>query len=367
MEKNKRLQWVSIAKGIAITAVVLGHISYLYPSNKLIPLPEILFKLWHVPVFFIIGGFFIKEDKLRQPIVFMKGKFKSLYMLILYIYLPTLLFHNFFINIGFYDLTTEYYGKYVVEWDVIDLVKNMIMSILLAGREPILGAMWFVYSLFIALCSFSVISWMLNMLFHNGKVYELVRCCVLLLMAIISCTLTNIWGITIPRVSNTIVGLWLIYVGMQLRQRYKIEFSNFGVFIVSVIIVYHQAIVVGGVSIAGNKFRDVTSLTIISCACLYVICYIAKMIERNRAGLLLAVIGENSFYIMGLHFVSFKLFSVILNSFGFCQNLALLKPDVKNSFTLLFGYVLFGVFVPIAFVSIIKSVWRKGLNMFQNK
>lgn len=40
MEKNKRLQWVSIAKGIAITAVVLGHISYLYPSNKLIPLPE---------------------------------------------------------------------------------------------------------------------------------------------------------------------------------------------------------------------------------------------------------------------------------------------------------------------------------------
>ena len=202
MEKSKRLQWVSIAKGIAITAVVLGHISYLYPSNKLIPLPEILFKLWHVPVFFIIGGFFIKEDKLRQPIVFMKGKFKSLYMLILYIYLPTLLFHNFFINIGFYDLTTEYYGKYVVEWDVIDLVKNMIMSILLAGREPILGAMWFVYSLFIALCSFSVISWMLNMLFHNGKVYELVRCCVLLLMAIISCTLTNIWGITIPRVSS---------------------------------------------------------------------------------------------------------------------------------------------------------------------
>jgi fucose 4-O-acetylase-like acetyltransferase len=91
------------------------------------------------------------------------------------------------------------------------------------------------------------------------------------------------------------------------------------------------------------------------------------MIERNRAGLLLAVIGENSFYIMGLHFVSFKLFSVILNSFGFCQNLALLKPDVKNSFTLLLGYVLFGVFVPIAFVSIIKSVWRKGLNMFQNK
>lgn len=98
MAATKRENWVDIAKGLAITAVVLGHVNYMWPFHKLLPLNTLVVWLWHVPVFFLIGGFFIKDEKLLQPIVFIKGKIKSLYLLILYIYVPVLLLHNFFID-----------------------------------------------------------------------------------------------------------------------------------------------------------------------------------------------------------------------------------------------------------------------------
>lgn len=69
-----RSQWVDIAKGIAISAVVLFHISYSFPNLKLLPVTALFGYAWHVPVFFLIGGFFIKEEKLVRPVSFIRGK-----------------------------------------------------------------------------------------------------------------------------------------------------------------------------------------------------------------------------------------------------------------------------------------------------
>lgn len=51
MNKDNREDWVDIAKGIAISAVVLGHVGFDYPTWKLLPLHVLLVWLWHVPVF----------------------------------------------------------------------------------------------------------------------------------------------------------------------------------------------------------------------------------------------------------------------------------------------------------------------------
>ena len=313
--KNKRQQWVDTAKGIAIIAVVLGHVGYLYPAWRLLPLSTILVWLWHVPVFFLIGGFFLKEEKLQKPLTFVKGKFHSLYLLILYIYIPVLLLHNLFLQIGFYNTDIEYYGKFVTEWEWVDLLNNILLAICFGGREPLLGAMWFVYVLFLALCILSIVSWGLKRLINNDdRKYEFIRFLVLLLGAVVSCTLTKLFGFTIPRGNNTIVAVWLIYVGMMLFQRLHLKFDNGFVAIISGLVAYHAATILGGANLAANEYSDMVTLTIVSCACLYVICYISKMIEATKAGLLMARIGKDSFYVMGLHFIGFKVFSLILIS-----------------------------------------------------
>lgn len=69
--------------------------------------------------FFLLGGFFLKEEKLIQPVNFIKGKIQSLYKLLLYFYIPAVLFHNVLMHIGWYDEVTDYGGGLSVDGYVI--------------------------------------------------------------------------------------------------------------------------------------------------------------------------------------------------------------------------------------------------------
>lgn len=66
---QKRIDWIDIAKGIGIISVILGHLrTPLYIS-------EMIFS-FHMPLFFVISGYFYKERKLKN---FIFLKYKSLY------------------------------------------------------------------------------------------------------------------------------------------------------------------------------------------------------------------------------------------------------------------------------------------------
>ena len=104
---QNRYNWVDIAKGLAIIAVVLGHIGFQWINTPLFPMRLLFIYLWHVPVFFMIGGFFIKKEKLNNPKTFIIGKFNNLYLKLIFIYIPVLLVHNVFLSIGFYDVDIE--------------------------------------------------------------------------------------------------------------------------------------------------------------------------------------------------------------------------------------------------------------------
>lgn len=243
--KQFRFQWVDIAKGIAILAVVLLHISYRFYDSTFLPLTALLGWLWHVPVFFVLGGFFLKEERLIHPISFIKGKIKSLYKLLLYFYIPAVLLHNVMLNIGFYDATMIYGGKTMSAYGLVDTLRELLLSVCFAGREPILGAMWFVYVLFLALCGISFISWILNK-FFKGIQYEYSRAMFLLIVCITSCTLTKLFDFTIPRFNNTLTAMWLIYCGYMLKNRLNLVFQNKYICMACCLIVYHIATISGG-------------------------------------------------------------------------------------------------------------------------
>lgn len=238
-----REDWVDIAKGIAIMAVVLGHIRFTWPKVPLLPLSTLFVWLWHVPVFFMIGGFFLREEKLTMPLNFTISKCKNLYLPLILSTIPVVLLHNVFIGIGFYDIKVNYYGQFVTLWNFSEYIKHVIQAIFLPGKEPLLGAVWFVHVLFLALIFVSVISWMLKRIGKNwaSQTFESVRCLVFLLLAVFSCTLTQLFNITVSRFNNTLVAVWLIYVGMLLVQRAKVKFNNPVLAIVASVIAWHSA------------------------------------------------------------------------------------------------------------------------------
>lgn len=349
-----RYRWVDIAKGIAILSIVLFHIKYAYHNSTWMPVRALFGYLWHVPIFFLLGGFFIKEEKLLQPIPFIKGKVKSLYLLILYFYIPAVLLHNVFIDMGWY--AGEYSGKLMAHWDMMDILKNIMMTICLAGREPILGAMWFVYVLFIALCGFSIVSWGVRRMIKNNASYEWVRAIVLFVICVISCIATQLLDITIPRFSNSLTAMWLIYVGYILIHKLDIKFDNKWAALFSVILCYHIATIQGGVDLNINRYHDVLSLSVTSVAALYVICFVSKRIENTKLGHIFAYCGRESFYIMALHFVGFKIGCMICNLMGYELQLHSLTAPAGGSVFLLIWFLAFGMLFPLIFMFVFRKI-----------
>lgn len=313
--KNNRSLSVDITKGMAIIAIVLGHIGFSYPTRSLINSSVLVYGLWHVPVFFIVAGFFIKEEQLVQPKLWFKKKFSSLYLKILYFYIPAVLLHNVLISIGWYSLESA--EPVIHEYSAFDFVKQAILAVCLGGREPILGAMWFVYVLFMALIGLSVISWGIKKLTNNDRQYEWMRFVVLLAMCMAAGILSNKYGLTIRRFSNTFTAMLLIYIGKVMYQKMRLSFDNGYVSIVCALIAFEVACMLGGVALNGNVYKDILQLMVAAPAMLYLIMYIGKHIEHMRVGKVLAHVGNNSFYVMALHFVGFKLCTMALDTAGF--------------------------------------------------
>lgn len=346
---NKRSLSVDITKGVAIIAIVLGHIGFMYPSTKLVDFSILVFGLWHVAVFFIVAGFFIKEEQLVQPKFWFKKKFSSLYLKILYFYIPAVLLHNVFIRIGWYSLDST---KPIIHayWG-IDFVKQIVLTICLGGREPIVGAMWFVYVLFMALIGLSIVSWLIKKLAKDERQYEWMRGIALLAMCIVAGILSNKYGLTIRRFSNTFTAMLLIYVGKIMYQKMKLSFDNGYLAIICGLIAFEVACMLGGVALNSNEYKDILQLIVAAPAVLYIIMYIGKHIEANVIGKAIAYVGKESFYVMALHFVGFKLCTLALQGIGYGgANLSDLTPAVGGNILLLLLYAFFGVGFPLLFM-----------------
>lgn len=86
MIKNNRLKYIDVAKGIAMLCIVLGHLG--------IPqITQIVFT-FHVPVFFFITGYFIRQNTSRK--VYIQKKFRTLIIPYIYTCLIIVLLAVFF-------------------------------------------------------------------------------------------------------------------------------------------------------------------------------------------------------------------------------------------------------------------------------
>lgn len=346
--------YVNIAKGIAISSVVLLHLHF-YNESKLCEFIRCLLgNSWHVAVFFLISGFFIKTKELVIPKSFLKKKFAKLYRLLLYYYIPATLLHNALIDIGWYSTIIDYHGKSLYYFSFTDIINHLFQCFVFAGREPILGAMWFVYVLLLAFIGYSFFSWLLSRCIHDNVKYEIVRTIFLMIICMISCTFTERLDFMIPRCSNTITAIWLIHIGYLLKNRFNIEFNNCYLAISSLFIVIHCAINIGGISLNANVYRDVVMLTISTVSALYVICYISQKIENTFVGNFLDWCGKNSFHIMALHLIGFKLGIEVLNSLGANIIINTQMPELGHRIDYVIILFFFGILLPLLFISLLR-------------
>jgi fucose 4-O-acetylase-like acetyltransferase len=133
---KERLPYIDSAKAIGILLVIIGHCE----SINTIPYLRGMIYSFHMPLFFIISGMFIR------PMLFTESIKKYFRTLLVY-YIKTqllILFILLIINIYFWDIDTL--GNYVFDWWkkllFIDLTSSSVMD------RPLTGPIWFLVALF---------------------------------------------------------------------------------------------------------------------------------------------------------------------------------------------------------------------------
>ena len=150
----------------------------------------------------------------------------------------------------------------------------------------------------------------------------------------------------------------LLYIGQQLNGRWKVKFDNPYLFVAALLVVYESSLLIGPVGLNHNSYKDVLQLTAGSTAALYAVCFISRKLEKWRIGKVLELCGRESFYIMGLHIVGFKLCTMLLMALGIIDGGLenLMTPHLEHNVFLLIVYTLCGLFFPIAFMFIFRKL-----------
>lgn len=136
MRGNNRIQYIDIAKGIAIICIIMGHVGN-WNINRIV-------FTFHVPIFFFITGYFLNDKRTLKE--FMRIKFKTLIVPYILTCLAMILLGTMLGQIQNGDALAA-------------LKKWLIASLYGAGSDvtspfyvPAIGALWFLLATFWGSC-----------------------------------------------------------------------------------------------------------------------------------------------------------------------------------------------------------------------
>lgn len=276
---------IDMIKGFAMIAVVLLHINFAFPRNGVLNTNSLFGGLWHVAVFFVVSGWFLKDSKLLSFKSFAKGKITGLYLKAMYVYIPFVLLHNIFFKIGWLYGDVYYHHGILGDFTFFQMLSHIGFQFLFTQREPFSGAMWFVDSLFLGLLLYSMITICVSKLFrnYNDIVKNTIRFAICFSLAFMSAALRDVFEINIPKFSNTLSAVVLMCVG-QMLGRVKMKFDNNLLLLMTVLVFFQYTVLTPSVALNTNQYKDVVFLIVSSVSALYVFGYISKKISNTITG-----------------------------------------------------------------------------------
>jgi len=299
-----RQQEVDFIKGMAIMAVVLLHVSIVYGNELARPL---LGGMWHVPVFFLVGGFFCydeKEESWKECWRFVKHKVWRLYVPATVCYIVAMACHNLFVHIGWYPLgqPSPSTGEPFTLWSAGEYVVQMAKALIGVG-EPVMGAMWFVYVLLFAHIGLKVLKTLI------GKGWMLWA--VLFALQVLSWYLSNVKDLTIPRVNNAVTAMFMLQLGGWVY-RHKEWGRKVWIVALALLVYVSSAVICGGVVLNKNLYHDPVSLNITALAVLVLLYTLYRLLVKTPLATAVASVGRHSYAIMAGHILGFYLCTSLL-------------------------------------------------------
>lgn len=386
----KRDTTIDILKGLGIILVVIGH------SGCPEQMRDIIYS-FHMPLFFIASGWFFKSSSLENKKDFFLRKVKGVYLPFLKWSLIFLLLHNVFFYFG---IQNSMYGNIdgaTPHWYSLKEMGRNVINIVLRMRDYdpfVLGAYWFLRSLFVGSIVFLFSSWAVSRLVKSKDM------CIAIVM-VLSCLAGGVMtytGIHIPLVPQggfrEVMTVFFLGCGYFIKQYEDksvcsgiadrsfpptAKSENFqrgsqnnpcqsgirGNFIVATaILLFVVCVTIHPTSMSYKAiFKNWVVLPFTGVSGFVLLYKLSSYISRKRKmGDILAYVGQNSFYILTFHFLMFKPVSLLKASYyGLDWHYISSHPvihQVKDSWFWII-YTLVSILLSLLLMEIIKRLSKK--------
>lgn len=286
----------SIVKGVGIILMVIGH------ANS--PFHDFIY-LFHMPLFFMISGFFFNPNKIYTKKAFFFKRLNRLYIPFVFWNILFLFLHNILYKYGIYS--TQYIGS---EEYILHIAKIFLFT----DAEPILAPLWFLKSLFIGNISVLFVFFVTSRLKLEENIQRMLRLVIFIFALLVGFIIKKFEGHFFYDLHRELITMFLVYLGFMLAKCQKsFLLPNFMLLIVCFLVLcvcsqfftfeFAAAIIVNPII-----------MIMISILGFYMIYTFSSYIQRIKIlSSVLIYVGKHTMPILILHLFAFKMLSLILD------------------------------------------------------
>jgi len=290
---------ISIAKGIAIILMVLGHADCPDFINKYL-------SMMRMPLFFFMSGYCFKIKYLDDERGYLKKRVTGIYWPYLKWSLFFLLIHNICFRLNIYSDEYGFIGRMSSLYTFSDFINHAISIVTkMKDHEQLVGGFWFLKSLFVG----SVIFYATMKLLKGSQVGM-----VLLLLLSLLLVYMN-WKIPYFQVGHReCLAAFYLYCG-HLYKRYKLNWHHHTWLNIVFVVIVGIGSVYWPASMLRLTFAKMLPYVVTSIMGLLVIFNIGQHLsqcEHSKIKQFLVYVGNYTFNVLTWHFLSMKLVSFML-------------------------------------------------------
>ena len=304
----ERDEYWDIVKGLGIIAIVIGH------TNS--PLTPFVY-MYHLALFFFISGFLYKDKYSIDFFSYWGSRMKRLwYPMVKYGVLFSIL-HNLYVYMGLYSsgkpilgsgiLFSNYYTKKELLFSIKD-------TVFMQSLEPMAGAMWFISPLLIAMLIFCAVR---RITINLKKYREVIVGVVIVIIYSFAIILIREKQILPYHADLAMLVMPIIYSGFVAAKYWGKIRLNLVIALLSLFTVVGVNKIMGmNIELSIRQIISPEIFLLVSLCGIYLNLVLAKFIHLSKKiSCVIAYIGNKSFHIMALHFLMFKLVSLLYISF----------------------------------------------------
>jgi len=307
MKPNRDKFW-DIVKGLGIIAVVTGH------SGFPIYMVQIIINYYHMAIFFFVSGYLFKDTDSLDVFAYIGKKLKSILWPTIKYIVVFIVLHNLFIYLNIYSTMSDQFMIYPKQINTnAQIFRNVFDAIFTSNYAvEMAGAMWFVYPLIVSMSLFSFLRYTSGFFSLKGNKKELYSFVISMLLGFFGMylsikTMKLAWRADIAFLVMPIINAAYLYKLYLSKMRPKWYLAILSLLLLVLCYKLRQE-----TSFAAGIISNPVLFLVATFAGIYVNLFVAELINKTkRFASLIAYIGKNSFHIMALHFLSFKLINLL--------------------------------------------------------